>query len=203
MAVFQNKEHAVKSNIKNILEADLKGGEDLNNILVTKAGQKISRVNVMGYVISVQSEAHLSVVVDDGTGLIAARLDAPSLPRVASGDLAVMIGTPVEINDEKVLMLEIIKKLDDKRWFDVRKKELERESNKDMKNEKINKESPAQANERSRVLATIRDLDSGLGVDIDRVIRELNVGDAEKIIDNLLQEGELFEVRPGKLKILE
>jgi hypothetical protein len=49
----------------------------------------------------------------------------------------------------------------------------------------------------------IRRLDKGDGADITEVIKESKDENAEKIIKNLIKIGELFEIRPGKIKILE
>jgi RPA family protein len=52
------------------------------------------------------------------------------------------------------------------------------------------------------LLNTIRELDKGSGVDVDDLIK-LKGPKAEQLIMTLLQEGELFEVRPGMIKVLE
>ena len=41
------------------------------------------------------------------------------------------------------------------------------------------------------------------GIDIDEVIKKSNINGSEAIIINLLKEGDIFEIRPGKLKVLE
>ncbi len=52
------------------------------------------------------------------------------------------------------------------------------------------------------VLSIIEKLDKGDGVDIDDIIKESKFEDCEKVIDNLLRNGEIYEIRPGKLKLL-
>ena len=49
----------------------------------------------------------------------------------------------------------------------------------------------------------IKKLDEGDGVLIDDVIKSSKIGDAEEIINRLLENGDIFEIKPGKLKILE
>ena len=49
----------------------------------------------------------------------------------------------------------------------------------------------------------IKEVDAGQGADTQEIITKLNVEDAESIITKLLEQGEVFEIKPGKLKILE
>ncbi|MFH1053428.1 MAG: hypothetical protein V1740_03345 [Candidatus Woesearchaeota archaeon] len=53
------------------------------------------------------------------------------------------------------------------------------------------------------ITGLIRRFDQGPGADQDLVIKESNVENAEDVINFLLKEGEIFEVSPGKLKVLE
>lgn len=53
------------------------------------------------------------------------------------------------------------------------------------------------------ILSTIRRLDNGRGAEYDAIISTSKVGDAERILMRLLEEGEIFEVKPGFLKVLE
>jgi RPA family protein len=48
----------------------------------------------------------------------------------------------------------------------------------------------------------IKELDLGEGVDIDVIIKRSNIADAEKIIDRFIKEGEIYQSKPGKIKIL-
>lgn len=53
-----------------------------------------------------------------------------------------------------------------------------------------------------KVLAVIRELDTGSGAPVEQVIAKLG-GGAETILTNLMAEGEIFEIRPGRVKVLE
>ena len=46
-------------------------------------------------------------------------------------------------------------------------------------------------------------MDNGDGADTEDIITSANMDNTEDIIKSLLEEGEIFEVRPGKLKVLE
>jgi hypothetical protein len=62
----------------------------------------------------------------------------------------------------------------------------------------IQKKNPTQD-----IIGLIRGMDAGKGVDLDDLISASNMGNCEQIIDHLLKEGEIFEIMPGKLKVLE
>ena len=49
----------------------------------------------------------------------------------------------------------------------------------------------------------IKDIDSGDGADTQEVITKSNIDKAEQIITNLLEQGEVFEIKPGRSKVLE
>ncbi|MBR9677626.1 hypothetical protein GOV04_05800 [Candidatus Woesearchaeota archaeon] len=53
-----------------------------------------------------------------------------------------------------------------------------------------------------KVLEIIQSLDDGSGADFESVIQKSGFDDAEKTITRLMENGEIFEVRPGKLKVL-
>ena len=53
------------------------------------------------------------------------------------------------------------------------------------------------------LMDTIRELDSGNGANIEEVLKHIHIEDAENYIRTLIEEGEIFEPRPGKIKVLE
>jgi RPA family protein len=48
----------------------------------------------------------------------------------------------------------------------------------------------------------IKDLDEGEGVLIENIIDKSTLEDAEEIIDKMLEAGEIFQIQPGKVKVL-
>lgn len=52
------------------------------------------------------------------------------------------------------------------------------------------------------IYSLIKELDLGEGADIDLIIKKSNIADAEKIIDRFIKEGEIYQSKPGKIKIL-
>lgn len=53
-----------------------------------------------------------------------------------------------------------------------------------------------------KIIRIIGELDEGRGADYEGVIEKANLDKTEEIINNLLLEGEIFEISPGKLKVL-
>ena len=49
----------------------------------------------------------------------------------------------------------------------------------------------------------IKKLDKGEGVTFEDVIKNSATSKAETIITKLLENGDVFEIKPGKLKVLE
>lgn len=54
----------------------------------------------------------------------------------------------------------------------------------------------------SKIIDTITKLDDGGGVFIENILSEINHLDCEKKIKILLEKGDIFEIRPGKVKVL-
>jgi hypothetical protein len=61
------------------------------------------------------------------------------------------------------------------------------------------KQAPAKT---QNPVEVVRALDKGEGADYDEVLKQIGKG-GEDIIVHLLSTGEIFETRPGKLKLLE
>lgn len=66
--------------------------------------------------------------------------------------------------------------------------------------EKISEQKPE--NEFSKIIDAINRLDDGDGVYIDRIISETKIEECERKIKRLLEKGDIFEIRPGKVKVL-
>ena len=53
------------------------------------------------------------------------------------------------------------------------------------------------------IYSLIKSLDNGDGVSVDDVIKSSKDKSAEFIINKLLESGDIFEIKPGRLKVLE
>ena len=115
------------------------------------------------------------------------------------------------ISQEANLLNKIIKDIQNEDWLELRKKQL-----KILNKDNVVKEEPIQKqdetveikeeiinsdNESDDIFNTIKKLDEGEGVYIEELIKKHP--NAEKLVENLLNEGEIFEIKPGKYKLLE
>ncbi len=200
---------------------ELKNGVWMQNDGLVPSGVKtirgtISRVNTIGVMID-KSEGAFSI--DDGTSIIRVRsFDTPAPTIYASiGDLVLVVGRPREYNNERFLVLEIVKRLRNPAWIQYRKKELELLSGVEIYEMPIVDDSVAftpvahkvevpissTKNPFELLIEKIRELDSGSGADIEEVIATLKIDGAEKYVRTLIDEGEIFETKPGRVKVLE
>lgn len=165
----------------------------------------ISRVNLTGVVVSKDPGGGL--IIDDGSGRILLRsFESDSFRDLNIGDLVMVVGRPRVYNEEKYVLPEIIKKVNQK-WSAYRKLQLEllRRNMKKTKKETrvLVKEEAQPINYFQKILEFIKDLDNGEGADIEEVKKRSAAPDAEELIKKLIKEGEIFEIRAGRLKVLE
>jgi RPA family protein len=178
-------------------------------------GQKVSRVNVMGAVISPVSEEQNHIIIDDGSAnMIVRKFDSQDidLNKYKIGAVVNVIGKVREFNDEKYIMPEIINTVDC-RWAEARKKEIsclyksrfyqQSVPAKEIKQQSgIVEEDIGPSNNADRLIKKIKELDDGDGAEVNDILNELGQ-DYGRVIQNLLEQGDIFNTRPGKVKVLE
>lgn len=220
MEKTQKRQVAYKIRINDILKGEYvkEEGEWVPNYVKT-GDKKVSRVNLIAVVVSnqnIENTNYQSLIIDDGSGKISIRSfeEGANFDGVDVGDFVLVIGRPREYFNEKYIVSEILKKIGDARWVEVRKLELK--NKKDAKeerrevleselvsNEETIKEEKIEEDINARIFNLIKDIDGGEGADIQEVITKLNIDKAEDIINNLLKQGEVFEIKSGRLKVLE
>ena len=169
--------------------------------------KKIVRVNVMGNIVDrYQSEGeskYISLTLDDGSGQIRLKIfgdDVERFKEIVQGNTVLIIGLLRSFNNEMYISPEIIKEIDPK-YLLVRK--LENEKN------KIENTPPLEQNQmtavKDKILETIKESEKDGGIEIDEIIMTLKESSPEVInqeIKKLLEEGIIFEPRPGKVRWL-
>jgi len=170
----EQRKPAIHTWISEISSGSIVQQEDQPSVLLLQNGIQLERTRIYGTVVSTGE-----LVVDDGTGSILVRAFDANV-QLPIGTFVLVIGKPRIYNNEPYILGEIVKKIDEK-WLEVRKKQF-----------------PIKKN--ASAIDIIKALDKGDGADYNQVAERL--GD-EKIIVHLLATGELFETRPGKLKVLE
>ena len=167
-----------------------------SNYVQTPSGDKVSRVNILGTVVSEQQMGQFTI--DDGTGKIMIRKfeESQIVPDLEIGQVIMVIGRTREFGNQIYILPEIIKPIQNKIWIQVRLQELQRSSK--IIPEEV--EQPKEIPTLKEVHEIIKELDSGEGVDIEEVLQKLQHEKSEEIVQKLLREGEIFEISPGKLK---
>jgi len=207
----QKRQTAFKVGIIDILRGSYIKEEGWQpNYMITESGLRISRVNIIGTILSIQKENNFSIIViDDGSGIIQARsFEKDNQPQgLKIGDIVQIIGRPRQYGSEKYILLEIYKKVTNPAWLKLRKLELQQNwpIDKQQKQRQDTKfieeaESPYIIDSDDKVIEQIKKLDDGFGADYEAIIKEVNDKSA---VDALLKMGRIFEIKPGKLKVLE
>ncbi len=205
----QKRQVAYKVKIKDLLSGTYVKEEGWNpNYLVLEEGKQVSRINIIGTVIDKPIDSGIGyqiAVVDDGSGKIGLRAFDVNSPINALnvGDMVLIIGRLREFGSERYIVPEIIKKVNDGGWVELRKLELNKNTKPNDNNVEVYDVGEEPISSDNGIISLIKNLDKGDGADLSEVVEKSGEKDAEKIINNMIKVGELFEIKPGKIKILE
>ncbi|MFA5061422.1 MAG: OB-fold nucleic acid binding domain-containing protein [Candidatus Pacearchaeota archaeon] len=192
---------AYKMRIGDILKG--KPMSDEGKFLFLELGdKKLVRVNIIANCVDkfVQEgeKKYASVTLDDASGQIRLKAfgeDIEPMKGIMQGDTLQVIGNIREWNGELYIIPEIAKKVDP-RWLLVRKLEIQ----KSWKEVPLGKNSPI----KDLILQKIKEAESEGGIDVDTIIMSVeatpNVINGE--IKKILEEGLIYEPRPGRLRYL-
>ncbi len=215
--------------IKNILESkyyEVPGWEP--NFIIIKNKIKANRINIIGVIISENEESGFkNYYLEDTTGNILLKSFEEEKFKIKTGDIVLVIGKPRKYNDSFYIIPEIIKKTE-KKWYEYRIKELKIleekillmkeiriekekiiEKNKDKENSEEKKEKNIiEENKKSDseiIYDLIKENDQGNGADLFLILKlaeKKGIKNAEKNIHLMLELGDVFEIKTGKLKVL-
>lgn len=166
-------------------------------------GKEIVRVNLIANIIDkfVQDDEKkfASITVDDASGQIKIKTFGDEIEKFANylqGDTIQIIGLLRSWNNELYLTPEIIKKRDPQ-YLLLRKLELDLEKPKTLEKSELSQL-------RNQILEAVKKNEEKGGVEIESLILELkNSPDIiNKEVKKLLEEGLVYEPRPGKLRYL-
>ncbi|VVB79908.1 OB-fold nucleic acid binding domain protein [uncultured archaeon] len=171
--------------------------------------RKIVRVNVIGNITdkyeSNGERKFLFITLDDGSGQIKLKTfgdDCAKFAELMQGETVVVIGTLRYFNNEIYIAPEIVKE-QDPRYLLIRKLELEKEKAQNTDPVKVSKEQIIAV--KDRILENIKNSEDIGGVSIEQLIMKLNDISPEIInqeIKKFIEEGIVFEPRPGKVRYL-
>ena len=168
--------------------------------------KKIVRVNVIGNIVEKfdsEGEKRFSVLtLDDGSGQIKLRVFADDVEKfkdIVQGQTVLIIGLLRHFNNEIYINPEIMREQDTK-YLLIRK--LEREKSK-IQEEPIARDQIIAV--KDKILGAIKSAEDEGGIEIEKIIMSLK--DISPVIINqeiqkFLEEGIVFEPRPGKVRYL-
>ena len=169
--------------------------------------KKIIRVNVIGNVVEkYESEGDKkfgSITIDDGSGQIKLKTfgeDVDRFSNVTQGQTILVIGVLRYWNNEVYISPEIIKEQNTK-YLLIRK--LEMEKDKAQNSEPIARDQIIAV--KDKILGAIKGSEEEGGIEIDKIImslKEISPVIINQEIQKLLEEGIVFEPRPGKVRYL-
>ncbi len=164
-------------------------------------GREVSRANVIGIVVDKSESEPPGLVIDDGSERIPIRAfeHVPGIDEVELGMPVLIVGRPRQFGGERFLVPECVRQLESAQWIDLRKRELGEGSvpMQDDAHQLVIEDEP----QKKPLIDAIRALDSGPGADIDEALANAQCDQSE--MERLLATGEIFQVSPGRIKILE
>ncbi|MBS3085700.1 OB-fold nucleic acid binding domain-containing protein [Candidatus Pacearchaeota archaeon] len=171
--------------------------------------KKIIRVNIVGNVIdkfSSEGEKKYSfATIDDGSGQIRIKAfgeDLTLLDNITQGQTILVIGNLRFFSNELYIAPEIIRQLEPQ-YLLVRKLEIEKEKNKN----RVPLDRTKVIAIKDSLLTIIKNSEINEGINADEIIMKPELrGTSPEIINQeiqkMLEEGIIFEPRPGKLRWL-
>lgn len=166
--------------------------------------KKIVRVNIIANVVdrfeSQRETKFASITMDDGSGQIKARVFREEISKIndiTHGDTVLVIGLVRSFNKELYVLPEIIKKYDPK-YLLVRKLEIDKEN-------KVYNDNRSTKAFRDQIIDLIKSSEKNDGIDKEEIIMALKDSNPKIIseeIKRLLEDGIIYEPRPGRVRYL-
>ncbi len=220
MPEIKKRQTAYKIRIGELLRGsqtfDQTPSQNLNQVInprllhVELGDKKIQRVNIIANIIEkYKSEGETrfaSITLDDGSGQIRARVfgeDINKFQELIQGDTVVVIGVLRSFNQELYILPEIIKKIDP-RYLLIRKLEIEKSSPKPLTIGQ-KKEIKAYRDEIIDLIKIAEKKEIDPGIDKDEIILRFKNAKPNLItqeIKKLLEEGIIYEPKPGRVRYL-
>lgn len=194
---------AFKMRISNILAGKpVMDGERFGFLEVN--GNKIVRVNVVGSIVdryeSNGDRKYVFLTLDDGSGQIKLKSfgdDSGKFSEIKQGETVAVIGLLRFFNNEIYISPEIIKEQDPK-YLLVRKFEI------DSAPKIVNGAQNSSISPREKIIEMIKNSESQGGIDVEKINLDSKIpsGEISAEIQKLLEEGVIFEPRPGRVRWL-
>ena len=169
--------------------------------------KKIVRVNVVGNIVdryeNTGESKYLNLTLDDGSGQIRLKAfgeDTAKFDKVFQGQTVIVIGLLRNWNNELYVAPEIIREADPK-YLLIRKLEIEKEKSKHT--DPLGKDQMIAV--KDRILGAIKNSEEEGGIEKDKLImglKDISPAIINQEVQRFLEEGIVFEPRPGKVRYL-
>jgi len=172
--------------------------------------KKIVRINVLGNIVDRyestsgdKERRYIFLTLDDGSGQIRLKIfsdDYEKFKDIVQGQTVVVIGVLRHWNNETYISPEIIREMDP-RYLLVRK--LETEKDKIINAQPVEKAQIVAI--KDKILELIKNSEENNGIEVDEITQKFHETPQTIIsqeIQKLLEEGIVFEPRPGKIRWL-
>ncbi len=195
-----------------MLIRDIHNGNFTEDGYLLIGSKQIIRVNIVATVVSKfvsEDEKFGSITLDDGTDTIRVRFfeDVSAIDNVEVGDIIRVVGRLRKYEDEIYIVPEIIKKFDDPNYELMNKLEAIKHRVIITVPEEIVEEEEIEiiTSPKEDVIKVIKELDNGDGVEIKQIAEALNIEEkvVEDILAELMADGDIYEPKPGKVRLLE
>ena len=129
---FQKRSIAYKLGIDELIKGKFVREDGWQpSYIITENGDKVSRINLIGIAVSKSEENeanYQTILIEDGGGKIPLKMFGNNIPinNIGVGSIINLIGRIREFNKETYISPEIIKKIENPVWVEVRKLELKK-----------------------------------------------------------------------------
>ncbi len=193
---------AYKLRIGDILNGKPFIGDEGKFLFLELGEKKVVRINILANCVDkfVQEgeKKYATLTVDDSSGQIRLKAfgdDIGILTNIVQGDTLQIVGNVREWNGDLYVIPEIVKKVDP-RWLLVRKLEVQN----------LRKNLPQDEGSvlKDSIMQKIKDAEVDGGIDVDKIIMDTEASPdlINTEIKKLLEEGLIYEPRPGRLRYL-
>ena len=194
MESTKSREIAVKKNIVQLL----------HETVAEWASGYSARINLIATIVGKEKLGSITnLMIDDGSGKIVLRCfeESKALEQLKISDSVLVIGRVRQYNQEYYISPEIVKKVP---FAWLRLRVLELGTPLPVPTLKLENLPPVDEKllPRQKIIQTIKLLDSGEGVMIGEVIEKVPLADMERWVTVLLEEGDIYQIRPGRVKVL-
>jgi RPA family protein len=167
--------------------------------------KKVVRVNIIANCVDkyIQEgeKQYATLTVDDASGQLRIKAfgeETEPIKKFSQGDTLQLIGNIREWNGEIYLLPEVIKAVDP-RWLLARKLEIQK-ARKENPIEETN--NPTNNELREKLINKIKEAETEGGIDKEKLLIEDEPTKIETEIKKLLEEGIIYEPRPGRIRYL-